>query len=126
MSGKLTWVLAFLAAAGAAQAMETAEERLIGFATCAGRLSALMEFQWLIHDPEADQTELVRANLIDILDAVMPPDRGREVFHWRIEAKMAHAALLHRGRFNQNAADALWARRLAAEHSDRCRSYLLS
>ena len=126
MSWKLTWVLAFLVAAGSAQAMDTAEDRLIGFATCAGRLSALMEFQWLTHDPEAERTEAQRANLIDILDAVMPPDRGRQVLHWRVEAKMAHAALLQRGRFNQDPADALWARRLAAEQTDRCRAYLLS
>ena len=47
------------------------------FATCAGRLSAEMEFQWMFDGARADTIQSERASVLDILDAIMPPDQGR-------------------------------------------------
>lgn len=103
----------------------SAHEQLRFFATCAGRLSAEMEHQWLFDGAASERTEATRQTVIDVLDAMMPPERGREVLNLRIEAKMAHAALLTRATFNQDPHDARWAARVAARNSAACEAVLL-
>ncbi len=76
------------------------------FATCTGRFSALMEHQWLLSPAEADTTELQRRQMIELLQAVMPSARARDVLSLRIEAKYAQSLLLTRATFNADAADA--------------------
>ena len=77
-----------------------AEMRL--FATCAGRLSAQMEHQWLLADPAADRTERQRAAMISLLEAAMAPGEERSALALRIEAKAAQAALLTRASFGRD------------------------
>ena len=96
------------------------------FATCAGQMSAEMEHQWLLSDPTADQTKQRREAMLSILDALMPPDRGRDVLSWRIDAKMAQAVLLHRGTFTDDPEDAAWARRHAETIIAGCNGLVLS
>ena len=62
------------------------------FATCAGRMSALMEHQWQVDGPASDITKVRRAALLDVLSALTPPGSEAQVMAWRVEAKAAHAA----------------------------------
>lgn len=64
------------------------------FATCAGRMSALMEHQWQVDGPASDITKARREALLDVLSALTPPGEEVQVMAWRVEAKAAHAALL--------------------------------
>ncbi|MAM61640.1 MAG: hypothetical protein CMH11_09135 [Maritimibacter sp.] len=100
---------------------------LVGqFATCTGRLSAQMEFQWLLGDDTAERTEAERATMIALLETVTPPDRRRDALARRIEAKHAQTRLLTRATFNDNAADADWAADRAALEIGSCRALILS
>ena len=101
------------------------ENTVVMFATCAGRLSALMEHQWMFDGPASEQTALQRAHMIDMLDAVRPPDQGREVLALRIDAKMAQAALLTRATFNDDPHDKSRAMRLALRRVEECTGVLL-
>ncbi|KMW56412.1 hypothetical protein AIOL_001366 [Candidatus Rhodobacter oscarellae] len=105
--------------------MDGADAQLHGFATCAGRLSALMEHQWMFDGAASEETEHSRALVIDILDAMMPADRGRDVLSWRIEAKVAHSALLTRASFAQEPRDRIWAARTALRLTEDCQRFLL-
>ncbi|MDF1873923.1 hypothetical protein [Vannielia sp.] len=95
------------------------------FTACTGRLSALMEHQWLIASPEADRTKARRDAMISLLEAVMPKNRGREVLARRIEAKYAQSVLLTRATFGQNAEDAAWAQRRAEAEIAQCAALLI-
>jgi len=55
----------------------SAEDQLRTFANCSGRLTAQLEHQWLMQTDDIDQTERQRAQLVELLNAVMPADRGR-------------------------------------------------
>ena len=96
------------------------------FASCAGRLSATMEHQWLMSDPTSDRTQAQRAAMLSLVDAVMAPGQGSQVLTWRIEAKQAHAVLLTRAAFGQDADDATWALQKAEAHLAQCTGLLLS
>ena len=95
------------------------------FAGCTGRLSALMEHQWLLSDPEADRTETRRAAMIALLDAVTPPDAALAALARRIEAKQAQAVLLTRATFGQDPAQAAFAATRAEAEIARCLANLL-
>ncbi len=103
-----------------------ADEQLRTFAACAGRLSAQMEHQWMFDGDASEITKRQRAQLIDLVSAVMAPDQGREVLNWRISAKAAHHALLTRATFNDDPADAAWAADMAALQTADCTALLLS
>jgi hypothetical protein len=102
---------------------QSADLRL--FATCAGRLSALMEHQWLLSDPASDQTARQRDSMLSLVLAMTGPQDAARALNWRIEAKAAQASLLAHARFATN--DATAAR--SAQRSDdllaMCRSLLL-
>lgn len=96
------------------------------FADCAGRLSAQMEHQWLLSDPASERTGAQRAAMLSLVDAAMSPEQGRDVLAWRIEAKLAHAVLLTRATFNEDAEDAAWALQRAENRLATCTGLLLS
>jgi len=85
-----------------------------------------MEFQWLFDGDASEQTKRQRASVVDILEAMTPDARGREILSWRIEAKQAQAVLLSRGTFDQDPRGARIANILALRRIDECRSLLLS
>ncbi len=122
----LITVLALSSAQSSLAQSIDSNSQLRTFATCAGRLSAVMEYQWMFDGEASEQTKLQRAAVIDLVEAVMPPDRGRDVLHWRISAKLAQSALLTRATFNDNADDAAWARQQAAQFERACTGLLLS
>lgn len=107
-----------------AKAAET--EPLQTFAACAGRLSAIMEHQWMFDGVASEITKTQRARVLELLEAVMEPDQGREVLHWRLMAKQAQSVLLTRATFNTDAADATWAQEQAQYHQRVCTAFLLS
>lgn len=96
------------------------------FASCAGRLSAEMEHQWLMQDPRAEVTEEHRARMIALTELVTPASLLRQTLHRRIEAKAAHRALLQRAAFGRDPADAQWALKRAETEVGRCLNMLLS
>ncbi len=118
--------LCFGLVAGTTAAHPNEDDPLRFFATCAGQLSAQMEFQWLMADPAADETQTHRSRMLELLEAVAPTDPGPEVLSWRINAKMAHAALLTRAAFGTEPGDANWARARAAAAIRTCTGLLLS
>jgi hypothetical protein len=115
----LAVVLGLVAPATGAMASDDLSDPLMVFAACAGRLSAEMEHKWLIEE-DPDEVTRHRAAMIDLVDAIRPPDRGREVLARRIEAKFAQAALLQRAYFSKNEAEARQAATLARAAHQRC------
>jgi len=109
-----------------AGALAMPQDPLKTFAACAGRLSATMEYQWLMSDPTSDRTEAQRSAMLSLVDAIMAPDDGGHVLAWRIEAKQAHAVLLTRATFNPDTTDAAWALEQAEMHLAQCTGLLLS
>ena len=73
----------------------------------------------------ADAIKAERAAVLDILEAMMPSERGRAVLNWRVEAKMAQAALLTRATFGSDERAQRYARILAAQNVETCRAQLL-
>lgn len=93
-------------------------------AQCTGRMSAEMEFAWLIGE-DGEQARLFRSHLEDVLEALAEPGEGRAILNLRVEAKHAHATLLTRSHFNADAADAARAARMATRFADGCRAMLM-
>jgi len=92
-------LLCALAAPLPAQAQsDIPDDPLHFFATCAGRMSALMEHQWLVDGPASDLTKARRAAVLDVVASLTPPGQEAQVMAWRVEAKAAHAALLGQSR----------------------------
>mgnify|MGYP005756888271 FL=1 len=106
--------------AGAGQTLPDHESPLYRFAQCAGRLSALMEHQWLTDPPASDRTEVLRARMLDLVEAASAPAEAPLALSLRIEAKHAHAALLRAASFGSNKA----ARRQALRLERDCAAIL--
>jgi len=117
--------LLFLPLSAAAE-LSRSDNQLRHFATCVGQLSAQMEYEWMFDGPRSEETQARRNAMIELVQAIMPPDQGREVLHWRIMAKQAHFALLTRGTFNEDPDDAAWAMGLAHSNTADCGGLLLS
>ncbi len=111
---------------GTSASSMTAETQLRLFANCAGRLTAELEHAWLLDTGSASMIENQRAQVVDLLSAVIPPDRGWEVLNWRIDARAAQRALLQRATFGKDTHDAQWARDAAALYLNDCTGLLLS
>ncbi len=94
------------------------------FATCAGRLSALTEFQWLMDGPSSEQTARERDAMAALAEATAPGAASVQLMDWRLQAKVAQAALLHQAAFGRDPQGraARRAERLVAD----CRALLLS
>jgi hypothetical protein len=117
-------LLCALAAPAAVQAQtDIPDDPLRFFATCTGRLSALMEHQWLVDGPASDATKARRASLIEVVEAMMPPGSEAQVMAWRVEAKAAHATLLGQSRHGTPAAMARAAHQAQALEA-ACTAYL--
>jgi hypothetical protein len=99
MARGLETFLAILAVGLFASSSATADPLLRQFSLCAGRLSALMEHQWLVDGPASETTSRQRDAMLALVEAVLPPDQATRAMEWRIEAKVAQAALLNRASF---------------------------
>ena len=109
---------------------DTVSQRAQNFATCAGRFSALVEFERLFDGAASEQAEIERELFVALLEATLPDATdlgvsGRVALAWRIEAKMAQAQLLTRGAFDQNKDVAEFSRRQSAHFLSVCRMLAL-
>lgn len=96
------------------------------FAGCAGRFSAELEHAWLMNRPVAENLAQQRAELLVLLDAVMNPDEARQWLSYRIETKIAQAALLTTSDFDTDESRAQASARLARQHLKSCERLLLN
>ncbi len=127
MSGLRTCTaILMLAASPAATFTNATDQQLHFFATCAGRLSALMEHQWTYDTAAVDRTTAQRSAMIDLVTAVMPKDEGRAVLLMRVEAKHAQSRLLRRATINRDPNDAAWALSRARSMMTECTSVLMA
>ena len=108
----------------------TPSERALAFAACAGRYSAEVEHDWLLHPADIQATEAHRDGFLALLDAVapdavedgMPPHL---LMATRIEEKAAQIALLHRATFHLDPLAADTARAAAERRIAACGAWLL-
>jgi hypothetical protein len=96
------------------------------FAVCAGRLSALMEEQWMFDGPGSETTERQLGAMVSLIEASMHDGEGREVLDWRIKAKVAYRSLLFQARFGDDPGLAKTAAARAEALAAECRSMILS
>lgn len=122
MSGLRTFAFLFLCAIPTAA---PALDLVRAFANCTGRYSATMEHQWLMDTASADRSQARRNMFADLLDAARAPDQGRQVLAWRIEAKVAQAALLTTATFGTHPDQKRAAAERAKAQIDMCDRLLL-
>lgn len=120
--------LAATGPAAANQLLATPEAQVRLFATCAGRLSALMEHQWLHDGPASEGTRALRDAFVDLTDAagaaaVAEGLAAHQAMAWRVEAKAAAAGLLAQAAFGPPDRRA-GAERMAAARIAECRGLL--
>jgi hypothetical protein len=99
MARGLETFLAALAVGLLACSPASADPLLRQFSLCAGRLSAVMEHQWLIDGPASETTARQRDAMLALVEALLTPEEAPRAMQWRIEAKVAQAALLNRASF---------------------------
>ncbi len=126
MKTVLSLLFLALAVASAPLRAQTDDSQLRLFASCAGRLSAVMEYQWMFDGVASERTELQRASVLQLVEATMPDGMGREVLHWRLSAKLAQSALLTRATFSDDQSDAAWAAQMADRLTRECTALILS
>ena len=114
-------VLAF----GASCSSGAAEPLVRDFAICAGRLSAVMEDQWMFDGPASERTAEDLAAMVSLIEASMPEGGGRQVLGWRVDAKVAQRALLGHARFGRDRRLAETAAARAEALAAECRAMLL-
>ena len=107
-----------------AQTLPTANPLRL-FATCTGRLSAVMEFHWLMQDKAADATEGLRDQMTELLAAV-PQGDAVTAMDPRLQAKVAETALLSEAAFGQDLTRAGYARIRAQALAGECTALLLA
>ena len=105
-------------------------QRLEAFATCAGRLSATVEHQWLVDPAASEVTAVQRAGFEDLVAAVLPDALAwgvpeTMVMHWRVAAKAAQRELLAHATFGTDPRRAAWAGELAAARLAECGGLLI-
>lgn len=76
MARGLETFLAALTVGFVAGSPATADPLLRDFSTCAGRLSALVEHQWLVDGPASESTARQRDAMLALVEAVLPPDQA--------------------------------------------------
>lgn len=102
------------------------DQQLRHFATCAGRLSALMEHQWLVDGPASEKTAQEVHALSALIQAIMVEGENNRALAWRIEAKVAQRALLMQVDFGTDKKRGDLARNRSDTLIGPCRAMLLS
>ena len=105
---------------------QTPPDLIAVMASCTGRLSALMEYQWLVQDPASEDTKIKRDEMAALLQAVTPPGEDVRAMALRLDAKQSQAALLQAARFGTDHARSGWARQRAAHLLGTCAALLVS
>lgn len=102
----------------------SAEAQLQTFATCVGRFSAAVEYEWDLSGTVSDTTRARRDAIVEIVAAILPEDRHRDALNWRNSAKQAQWRLLARARLATDSADAAWAASQAKRFEQECAALL--
>ena len=123
MSGLKIFALVLLVLPTTGRAVEVS--LVSEFAVCAGRFSAEMEHAWLMSDERTNEIVHRRELFIELLNAVVSPDRRRQALNLRIDAKVAHGGLLTQAAFAKDAERSQWAVRRAKSLIDQCTRFLL-
>ena len=89
MGGLQTYALVLTLTLPGAAAGQGLPDPLRHFASCTGRLSALVEHQWRTDGPASEATARQRDAMADLLAAVTPPEAVIPAMALRIEAKAA-------------------------------------
>ncbi|WP_146587450.1 hypothetical protein [Puniceibacterium confluentis] len=96
------------------------------FATCAGRMTAMMEFQWSFDGAASERTGETLRDFDVLLEAALGPGAtGRDALNWRIDAKMAHSRLLNLATFGRDDRLRSQASRAAELYLSECEDVLL-
>ena len=95
------------------------------FAACAGRLSGLMEHQWLADDPASSETEARFATMRELLGTTLAPDKAAAALARENEAKLAWERLMKRATGEEGEDDGGWALTRAEAEIATCTQLLL-
>jgi hypothetical protein len=95
-------------------------------ASCTGRLSAVMEYQWLVQDPGSDDTRIKRDAMAELLRAVTPPGDVVRAMGVRLDAKRSQTVLLQAALFGADRTRSGWAARRADHLLRTCAALLVS
>ena len=125
MSRIRTLIFSALIVTGLTNPARASDDLVMVFAGCTGRISAEMEHAWLMNDARADVLHQQRQRFVSILEAIMPPERARETLSHRIEAKLAHSAMLTTANFGTNPRLSDLAKRQARVRLESCQTMLL-
>lgn len=101
-----------------------ADAQLRLFASCVGRLSAVVEHEWNAAGAVSRTTAARRDAVVQIVAAILPQDRSRDALYWRNAAKEAQSNLIARANSASDAADAAWAQSQARRLEQECTSLL--
>ena len=125
MSSLRTLIASALIMTGLSGTARAYDDLVLVFAGCTGRISAEMEFAWLMSDARSDALRDQRERFVTLLDAVMPDERARETLSHRIEAKLAHSAMLTTAHFGTDERLKRLAKQRADMNVQSCRTLLL-
>ncbi|WP_108836566.1 hypothetical protein [Tateyamaria sp. Alg231-49] len=125
MGSLRTLIASALIMTGLSGAARANDDLVLVFAGCTGRMSAEMEFAWLMSDARSDALQDQRQRFVTLLDAVMPDERARETLGHRIEAKLAHYSMLSTAHFGSDKRLAKLAKQRAEANVQTCRTLLL-
>ena len=111
---------------GASGVPGAADPLLREFAVCAGRLSAVMEEQWMFDGPQSERTQAELRAMVALIEASMPEGAAVQVMAWRIDAKVAQRGLLAQARFATDRRLSQTAAARAEALAAQCRAMILS
>lgn len=100
------------------------DEQLRTFAACVGRLSAVVEHEWNVAGAISQTSQARRDAVGEIVAAIIPTDRSRDVLQWRNAAKQAQRNLLTRASTATDGSEAAWATAQAARFEHECTALL--
>ncbi|GGG77013.1 hypothetical protein GCM10011415_27320 [Salipiger pallidus] len=107
----------------------TSTERMRLFATCAGRVAARIEHDWLLARGSDPVRTRLRRDLDALIEALLPITLaqgldGARALHLRLSAKVAQAVLLQQADLGPDNTHAERARRLAHGQLSTCQALL--
>ena len=100
------------------------EAELRTFAACVGRLTAIVEYEWNMSGTVSAETARRRDAATDIVAAIVPAEKSRDVLSWRNAARQAQSNLLSRATSSGDASDARWAMQQARHFETACTALL--
>jgi hypothetical protein len=119
------FVMLFTVAHGAMALPSSPVERARIFADCAGRYAALSMHQSFFDGAASETADAQYHLFLDLLEAVREDAMndglpGRQLLHWRVESRAAHATLVHRATYNPDPIASDLSRQAAERYISLC------